>query len=166
MKGLKDFINESLVNESQNFLDGAESYPDNWDLVDIFNETDGGKAAKLKQYDWTNYFDEDFVQKNESKIVKYFTDFFAACASVRNSDVGNVGEDEFNDEEIRDWAGISSDECGVALHKDGDDGTWTIITFKKPIDKLPKPQQTALSNMIEKYKNNSGWYYIEYFNAI
>ena len=47
MKNLKDFINESLVNESQNFLDGAESYPNNWDLADIFDETDGGKAAKL-----------------------------------------------------------------------------------------------------------------------
>ena len=165
MKGLTEFINESLVNESQNFLDGAESYPDNWDLADIFDETDGGKAAKLKQYDWTNYFDVDFVDEKGKDIIKLYTNFFAACDSVRNADVGNVGEDEFNDEEIRDYADISSDECGVALHKDGDDGTWTIITFKKPINKLPKPQQTAILDLMTKY-SDSGWYYVEYFDAI
>ena len=144
---LKDFINEALVNEAQSFLDGCDSYPSNWDLIDIFDETDGGKPAKLKEVDWAYYFDdEDFVERNKSKIIKQFTDFFAACNSIYNSDCGNVGEDGFNDEWFREEIGIDNDECGVALHKDGDDGTWTIVTFTKELDRLPKPQQTALLN--------------------
>ena len=40
---LKDFINESLtINESVNFLDNCDTYPDNWDLVSIFRETGNG----------------------------------------------------------------------------------------------------------------------------
>jgi hypothetical protein len=160
---LKDFLTESLVTESF-WLDSCEEYPNNWDLADIFDETDGA-AAKIKSYDWTNYFDADFVDEKGKDIIKLFTNFFAACDSVRNSDVGNVDEGGFNDEEVRDFADITSDECGVALHKDGDDGTWTIVTFKKPIDELPKPQQTAILDLMTKY-SDSGWYIVEYFDAI
>jgi hypothetical protein len=163
---LKDFLTEALVNEAQSFLDGCESYPSNWDLIDIFDETDGGKPAKLKNVDWAYYFDdEDFVERNKQKIIKQFTDFFAACNSIQNVDCGNVGEGGFNDEMFREEIGIEPDECGVGLFKDGDDGTWTIITFTKEIDSLPKPQQTALLNMMSKYEN-SGWYYVEYFDAV
>jgi hypothetical protein len=159
-------LRESAVNEAQSFLDGCESYPSNWDLIDIFDETDGGKPAKLKNVDWAYYFDdEDFVERNKQKIIKQFTDFFAACNSIQNVDCGNVGEGGFNDEMFREEIGIEPDECGVGLFKDGDDGTWTIITFTKEIDSLPKPQQTALLNMMSKYEN-SGWYYVEYFDAV
>ncbi len=165
---LKDFITEALattINEGISFLDGADYYPNNWDLIDIFDETDGGKASKLKNFDWEEYFDVDYVEANKNKIVKHFTDFFAACNSIQNVDCGNVDEGGFNDEWLREEIGIDSDECGVALAKDGDDGTWTIITFTKEIDSLPNPQQTALLNMMSKYEE-SGSYYIEYFDAI
>lgn len=164
MKNLKDYINESLVNESQNFLNGAESYPNNWDLADIFNETDHGKPTKLKNVDWKEYFDADYMEANQKNIVKYFTDFFAACNSIELVDCGNVGEGEFNDETFREEVEIGLDKCGVALFKDGDDGTWTIITFTKEMNALPKSQREALLNLITKYEN--GGYYVEYFDAI
>lgn len=164
MKGLTDFINESLVNESQNALDGAAYYPNNWDLADIFDETDCGKPAKLKNVDWGEYFDADYVEANQKNIVKYFTDFFAACNSIELVDCGNVGEGEFNEEWLREEVGIGLDECGVALFKDGDDGTWTIITFTKEMSALPKSQREALLNLITKYEDSG--YYVEYFDAI
>lgn len=160
IKDLKDFINESLVNESQNFLDGAEDYPNNWDLADIFNKTGGGKAVQLKKLNWLNYFDEAFVKRNKSKIVKHFTDFFAACESIELVDCGNVEEGGFSDEWFREEIGIDPDTSGVALFKDGDDGTWTIITCTK--NTLSKSQQEAVSNMMAKYENNDR-YYVEYF---
>lgn len=164
MIDLKDFINEALVSESQNFLDGAESYPNNWDLVDIFNETDGGKATKLKNVDWEEYFDTDYVEANQKNIVKCFTDFFAACDSIELVDCGNVGEGEFNEEWLREEIGIGLDKCGAALFKDGDDGTWTIITFTKEMSALPKSQREILSKLITKYENDG--YYVEYFDVI
>ena len=164
MKNLKDFINESIVNESVSFLDMVEYYPSNWDLAGIFDATDGGKASELKKYDWGEFFDVDFIDAHDKDIVKLYTNFFAACDSVYNSDIGNVEEDGFNDSEVRDTADISDKECGVALHKDGDDGTWTIIKFKKPIDKLPKAQQDAIWVVTSKFEES--YYDIEYFDAV
>lgn len=165
---LKDFINESLkkkpINESF-WLDECNEYPSNWALCDIFHETNRGAAAKLKNFDWEEYFDTDFVEAQGKNIIKTYTNFFEACSSISNEDVGNVDEGGFEDEEVRDYANISSDECGVALHKDGDDGTWTIITFKQPIDDMPKAQQSAVLDLMSKY-SDSGMYIVEYFDTI
>lgn len=161
MKDLKDFVVESLtINESVSFLDGCGSYPDNWDLVSIFRETDGGNSSKLKSYDWADYFDEDFVEAHKKDIIDLFTNFFAPVNSISNDDLGNLDEGSLDDEEVRDDLGIDEDH-GVALHKDGDDGTWTVITFTKDINKLPSKQEKAIFNLISKYEDAG--YYIEWW---
>lgn len=160
---LKDLINESLmVNESYDFMNDCDTYPSNWDLVDIYDEI-YNNPSKLKSYDWSDYFDEDFIETHNKDIIKFFINFFAGIAYINNYDLGNV--DDFSDEFIREEASIGEDECGVALSKDGDDGTWTIITFKKPLNKLPKNQQQAIHTLLDIY-DNSGWYIVEYFDAI
>lgn len=165
---LKDFLMESLaitINESINFLNGIDNFPSNWDLVDIFDETDMGKPAKLKNVAWDDYFEPDFIEANFDNIVKFFADFFSACDSIRTVDCGNIDEGGFNDEMFRKEVNIDSDEQGIALFKDGDDGVWTIITLVKPIKKLPPMWKKAVETAIEIYKN-SGWYCIEYFDKL
>lgn len=157
MKNLKDFITESLtINESVSFLDNCDTYPDNWDLATIYNKT-SGNSSKLKSYDWTNHFDEDFVEEYKNDIIDLFTNFFAAVDSVSNDDLGNLEEGSLDDETVRDDLGIFGD-YGVALHKDGDDGTWTVITFSKDINKLPSKQEKAIFSLISKYED-AGYYF-------
>lgn len=156
MENLKDFIIESLtINESVSFLDNCDSYPDNWDLVSIYNKT-RGNSSKLKSYDWNDYFDEDFVEAHKKDIIDLFTNFFAAVDSISNDDLGNLEEGSLDDEEVRDDLGIFGD-YGVALHKDGDDGTWTVITFTKDINKLPSKQEKAIFSLMSKYED-AGYY--------
>lgn len=161
MKNLKDFITESLtINESVSFLDNCDTYPDNWDLVSIFRETNGGNSSKLKSYDWDDYFDEDFVEAYKKDIIDLFTNFFAPVNFISNDDLGNLDEGSLDDEEVRDDLGIDGDH-GVALHKDGDDGTWTVIIFTKDINKLPSKQEKAIFSLISKYEDAG--YYIEWW---
>jgi hypothetical protein len=162
MKNLVQYINEAK--NSNPFVE-TDGFPSNWDLVDIFDETDMGKPEKLKEVAWDDYFEPDFVEAKLDDIVKFFADFFSACDSIRTVECGNVGEDGFNDEWFRDEVSIDSDEQGIALFKDGDDGVWTIVTLVKPIKRLPAAWRKAVETVIEIYKN-SGWYYIEYFDKL
>lgn len=162
MKNLTDFIAESLLVMESNtdFLD--DLYLDNWDLADIFHETNGGAPAQLKKIDWYDYFKGD--EKYIKDIVKFFTTFFKAIDYVQQNDLGNVHVGDLQtvlDEWTREEFNIDEDAEGFAVWKDGDDATWTIFTLVKEYDELPKPQRDALDALLDKYENIG--YQIEWF---
>lgn len=162
IKNLTDFIAESLLVMESNtdFLD--DLYLDNWDLAEIFHETNGGAPAQLKKIDWHEYFEGD--EKYIKDIVKFFTTFFKAIDYVQQNDLGNIHVGDLQivlDEWTREEFNIDEDAAGFAVWKDGDDATWTIFTLVKEYDKLPKPQRDALDALLDKYENIG--YQIEWF---
>lgn len=160
MKALKDFINESVVNEGTSFLDNIYC-PDNWDLVSIFSKIKGN-PSNLKNIDMEDYFDE--YEEYKKDIDKLMLNFFKSVDRLYRVDLGNLDEGAFEDEMVREEAGIADDECGFALHKDGDDATWTICILKKDINSLPVAQEKAIFNLLSKYEDE--WYIIEHFDTI
>lgn len=162
---LKDFLIESLdiITESKINFQKAEYFPDNWQLSDIFNDYYSNHNA-LKDIDWEDYFDEDFVKKTGDKeFVKFFDTLFKGVDFMHLSDLGNVEEDGFsNNEYIRDEAGINDGQPGLAIHADGNGGTWTIIGLKDILYKLPKATQDAWKDILGAYKK-TGRYIVEYF---
>lgn len=161
---LKDFLIESLniITESKINFNKSKYWPDNWQLSDIFNDYYTNYNA-LKDVDWEDYFDEDFVKKTGNKeFVKFFDTLFKGVDFMHLSDLGNVGEGGFSEDYIRDKAGIGEDQSGLAIHADGDNKTWTIIGLKDELNKLPKATQDAWKSILDIYEKN-GQYIIEYF---
>lgn len=155
---LADYINEALVNEGiKTGLQIPEDLemPTPWDLVRIIDDIDG-KLSNANEIDWEEYFDLDVFEQAENDIKHYFTNA-SMLFDAWTADLGNVEEGAFSwNEEVRDMASISG--SGYALHKDGDDGTWSIFEFKK------KPNSKEASFAEEFFNRyDPSWVIVEEF---
>lgn len=127
MKDIKDFINESNINEAKNSLGFDKNYqiPVTWRLVQW---TDGYGV---------NFDDMDLGDDTPDEARELFGEVFAQCIedSMR-VDLGNWNPDFDSDDWDYFWEETGLDEGkdhGLVLHQDGDDGDFTVLVFTKRI---------------------------------
>ena len=153
MKKLTDFIIEAI--QTNLSIPDNFSMPSTWDLVEIINDING-KLTNANKVNWEYYFDEEDIIGIENDIKHFFTNI-SMLFDAWTVDLGNVEEGAFSwNEEVRDMANISG--SGYALHKDGDDGTWSIFEFKK------KPNSKEASFADEFFNRyDPSWVIVEEF---
>ena len=156
MKNLSDFINESLVNESKineaitPIYPPATGTPPAWDLVKLIRNINGDiKRAQKIDYD-------DYMINYNDNVKNDLDVFFTILSTLVEGSIiecGNMDEGGFSDPDIKEEIGLERNDHGFALHSDGDDGDWSVFTYKK----RPNAQQKKFIQELVDLFTNDGW---------
>lgn len=128
MKNIKDFINESNINEAKNSLGFDKNYqiPVTWGLVQW---TDAGHGV--------DFDDMDLDDDTPDEALELFDEVFGQCIeSGMRVELGNWNPDFNPDDWEYFWDETGLEEGkdhGLVLHQDGDDGDFTVLVFPKRI---------------------------------
>lgn len=147
MKNLKEYINEAKLTQ---FPNDKFDIPMTYQLHSLLSD-----AKNVKNIDWEDWFDfDDDEDKNHYTPIlsKWITDLYNMF-DINVEFCGNVDEGGFSDPDMKAQIGLSKSDHGFALHSDGDDGDWTIFTYKKK----PTPAQKRWVEELVEMATETGW---------